>query len=93
MLQIFDTLQPVSPVRDELDELSRFEIGRIDIDGLLKDDSSLEVKVKLQSVSLDDIRENSNLAVKRWVYKTDKIRLKKCNQLSSFYSFCQGFYP
>ena len=59
-------LQPVSPVKDELDALSRFEIGRIDVAGMLNHDSSLEVKVKLQSISLDDIREHSNLAVKRY---------------------------
>jgi vacuolar protein sorting-associated protein 13A/C len=68
-----DPLAPVSPVRDELDELSRFEIGRIDMGGMLNADSSLELLIKLQSISLDDIREHSNLAVKRLIMSNVQI--------------------
>lgn len=62
-----DQLQLASPVQDELGGLARFEIGRLDINGMLntESDTSLELRVLLQSVSLDDIRQHSTLAVKR----------------------------
>lgn len=71
--QILLLPQPTSPVHDELDALSMFEIGRIDISCVLDDDSSLDVKVKLQSISLDDVRENSTLAIKRYALPVDNI--------------------
>ena len=54
-------------MQDELGGLARFEIGRIDMTGMLNTESdiSLEVKILLRSISLDDIRQHSTLAVKR----------------------------
>ena len=61
--------QLASPVQDELGGLARFEIGRIDITGMLNTESdvSLEMRILLQSISLDDIRQHSTLAVKRYL--------------------------
>ena len=53
-------------MKDEGEGVSRFEMGKIDIAGLMNNDGSLEVQVKLKSISLDDIRECSNLAEKRY---------------------------
>ena len=60
-------VQAATPVPDELGGLARFEIGRIDMTGMLntQSDTSLELKILLQSIALDDIRQHSNLAVKR----------------------------
>ena len=54
-------------MEDDGDGLSRFEIGKIDLAGFMNNDKSLEVQIKLKSVSLDDIRPDSNLAIKRLV--------------------------
>ena len=64
---VFEFFQLASPVQDELGGLARFEIGRIDINGMLNTESdvSLEMRILLQSISLDDIRQHSTLAVKR----------------------------
>ena len=51
-----------------MEGLSLFEAGKLDISGLSNNDGSLEVDLCLKSVSLDDVREHSNLAVKRFVF-------------------------
>ena len=56
-----------SPDRENYNGLSRFEMGKITVGAILYNDRSLEVTLKLQSVILDDIRSNSNLAIKRYV--------------------------
>ena len=52
-----------------MEGLSLFEAGKLDISGLSNNDGSLEVDLCLKSVSLDDVREHSNLAVKRFVFE------------------------
>lgn len=57
-----------SPGQEDIDGLSQFETGKLDVSGQLNNDGSLEVDLCLKSVSLDDVREHSNLAVKRCVF-------------------------
>ncbi|CAH1799951.1 unnamed protein product [Owenia fusiformis] len=47
------------------DGLSRFEIGRIDMSVFMNPDTSMEVGIRLQSLAMDDIRPDSQLAIKR----------------------------
>ena len=77
------------PGQEDVDGLAQFETGKLDVSGQWNNDGSLEVDLCLKSMSLDDVREHSSLAVKRFVYVFDKpmmtMQFKKVKQ-TSWYS-------
>ncbi|XP_070568681.1 intermembrane lipid transfer protein VPS13A-like isoform X2 [Ptychodera flava] len=64
-------------LRDPKHGLSQFMMHDVHMTASIYNDKTMEVKLTLQSISLEDIRKNSPLAIKKMFHKLNKTTVKK----------------